>query len=502
VGPEVPEELEDSDFRTLFVDAHFRYTKHVPYGDEGARTEHLQLTYFDYAGEIASSEGSATSDTSESSESSDTIEELGSSESGLRFDIALQWAGAEVFFDSRTAPSDQVIFSSNAWGNWTILEWVYLRDIDDPADFDRVVRVVIETARLSSFTYPIRPDETYFAPGLINHSSSRVATLRFINHSGTEHMVPDPTLISPSGDVTLVAGYNTDIATATDPVTTFLDQGVDVRPANRISLDFSPGSGRGLYPGCVEPDTGILRINSVGPDVNGHFRLGAEGCYWWERQWVDEVPRCPEGVGLEVVKGASLRFNNWCTPCCSCDDYVDSYSKLRDAWEILNEAAETYDALKDEVQRLINALDTSCASGCDKVIPHIISYMKHSWLLTGQGIIYNVTEKDLLSFDISLNLISPFVGYAYVPNSAWFVTPESDRRVSDAAGYTQRISMGERVAAATCVIFEYEVYFPEQGSRLAGMPVMWVLHGHAGLGDDRYEFYTTAMDYLQGPFNH
>jgi len=479
VGPETPKELEDTDFRTLFVDASIRYTALVPFGEEGAREEQLRLKRFDY-------DGSALGSESSESGGSDTGSDL--------FQINLVWGEEEAFFDSLNPGPGNLIFSYSQWGIWVILEWIYLRDIDVSGDFDKIVRVILDARKLNVFAFPIKPDDAYLVPGVIVQSSSKVTTLRFINHSGSESILPDPDAISPSGDIYLAAGYNVDLALAEDPIAFTLEPTVEVRPATRVALDFTPGAGRGLYPGCVESTGGsaIRRLNSVDPDINGHFQLGAEGCYWWERLLDEDTGSIEE---------ATLRLNNWCMPCCSCDSYVDSYDKLSEVWETLNETLEDYIIVRDEITSVISAFESGSPVECGRVIPHIISYMKHSWLLTGQAILYNATGKTLYGFTIDFQLTSS-LPYTYVSNSAWISTPEEDRRISDAAGYAQQIILKEPVRDGTAVIFEYEVYFTEYAERISGASVSWTLSGSMGTAPDKYLFFTTAIDWLQPPFNH
>ena len=507
VGPGTPELLEDSDYRTLFVDAFIRYTKPVPYGAAGARDVQLQMTRFGFTGSSESSGESLSPDT---------------------YSLTLTWADGTPFLNTDSPGTGQLLFDSQTWGNWIVLEWVYLRDIDDTTDYDRVVRLVLDADRLASFEYPLAPEDAYILPGLVEQGSSKVTTLRFINHGGTENILPDPLLVSPVSAVTLAAGYNTLLSVTPEPFSLTAST-VQMRTPARITLDFEPGAGQGKYPGCEEPPLYLRTLNKTGPDAQGHFILAPEDCYFFERVLADTTGcglSTPGAPGREApipivlpdgVQIATLKLRNYCMPCCKCDDYVDSYNKNKRVWAELYRTLQSYDSVKAEVTALIAAFNERRTTGtCNNVVGRIVSYMKHSWLLTGQAVIYNATNETLPYLAVSLFLSttppssdeppgpegsvegSDALYYIYVPNSAWVVTPESERRVSDAAGYSQSFTLAEQVAPGTVIIFEYEVFFPEQEARVAGTPVYWTLNGVLG----EKSVYATAEDYLQAPFNH
>lgn len=144
-----------------------------------------------------------------------------------------------------------------------------------------------------------------------------------------------------TGAVELENGYNTDLAL----LETVEKPGQALR--QRVQLSAAPGSGAGLYPGCVQAERVVRRINQRGPDAFGTYFLAAAGCYWLSR----DGTAGPGGV-LEGYPENGLRVNNNCAPCCGCDDYVNTYAGVR----------RLFDRFKDLGTRAAGARDQHAAN--------------------------------------------------------------------------------------------------------------------------------------------
>ena len=437
VGPAVPEDLADDDFRTYFVDAYVRDGTVLVPGSE-AREETLRLDSFHY--------GNVPPDT---------------------HDIRLVWdESGEVFFDSTAPGAGQLRYDSTAWGQWVVLEWIYLRDVDDSDDADKVIRVVLDAQHYAAAglpgPLPIEPDQALLVPGLIEQTSSKVTTIRVINQLGQEFTLPDPALSDPPTDVRLREGYNTSLVVAEDEDIVGVSGSV-VRPATRLELSFEPGAGLGRFPFCEDPEDAVYRINGVGPDSSGNVLLSPEGCLFYDR-------RTPGQQAAE----AQLRLINECQTCIDCDDYVAAYNSLREAWVRVQDAVNRYNDTRTEYGCVVNFWEARaiCVSG---VVAHIEVYVKPNDTITFQFLVYNNTPETLSTLRINTT-VTVSVGTEYVPGSGWIFSPRSGRRSWNTGSLS--VVIGEDFGPGTIGFYEYEMFL--QDSPAAGTPVVVEMTGNLG----------------------
>lgn len=106
------------------------------------------------------------------------------------------------------------------------------------------------------------------------------------------------------------------------------------RRAHTVSIRAQPGDGLGTVQGCADVVRAINRFNGVSPTVNGDFLIDALGCYRLQRpvRVTSTDPRTVEphvdGASAESA-AATLQLHNDCGPCCSCDDFINTYEGLR-----------------------------------------------------------------------------------------------------------------------------------------------------------------------------
>lgn len=154
----------------------------------------------------------------------------------------------------------------------------------------------------------------------------------------------------------LIAGYNTTVEVSTLSRTR--------RGGRKLTLSAVPGAGLGRYPACVEPDVVIRRVNGVAPDENGNLAIAVAGrgdappCLWLERP-VDSY----DG-GVAVVRDAALRLNDDCGPCCSCDDYVDTYRGVRRLYSRYRELGVRAEQTRNDLAGVIDQY--VAAKNCQK----------------------------------------------------------------------------------------------------------------------------------------
>jgi hypothetical protein len=103
-----------------------------------------------------------------------------------------------------------------------------------------------------------------------------------------------------------------------------------LRPHSRITLSAAPGDGLGRYPGCVDDDRILRRINGVEPqgDVDdngnplinsGNFLVHADSCYY---------ARPPITLPGPTRTASTLKIGNDCGTCCECVEFSNTYKAL------------------------------------------------------------------------------------------------------------------------------------------------------------------------------
>lgn len=132
--------------------------------------------------------------------------------------------------------------------------------------------------------------------------------------------------------VEFVAGYNFKLDN-TETVTT-----AGKARVNKVYIEAVPGYGQGQYPGCVDTYAELKRINGVGPDANGNFVVQAKDCFWTARTGTTSGTGENKKILIGNNNGFSLRNN--CLPCCSCDDFVNTYRALKKVHEIYKTISE------------------------------------------------------------------------------------------------------------------------------------------------------------------
>lgn len=242
-------------------------------------------------------------------------------------DVVITDADDQVVFDSTQAD----YFEDLEWGEYKIFEWrtdegvlrivsyVSWPDTDEPAQ--------------QQFPKHIAPDNGILDARTIYRMPKRVKSLRLVLDQFTKT------------NVNLVAGYNMSLVHET------ADSDPGERNVEQITINATPGAGDGIFPGCVEQDIVLRRINGVGPNLPGDFLLAATDCYWVRQPTtiVDEDPlTVVPAISLDPTSG-HLQLGNDCGPCCSCDDFVDTVKymyRLRDEGirigKIVDESRDQY----------------------------------------------------------------------------------------------------------------------------------------------------------------
>jgi len=261
------------------------------------------------------------------------------------FDIVIVDANDRVVFDSTTAD-----LKATTWCNRLIvLEWTNEHNVCrctkyltwSPADI-----ADNQTRTYEKYILPVngelQVDAWYKLP-------KRVTSLK-VNGSTIAHTA-----------VTLAEGYNVAIsqpATTATPTfqlpslvrTSQLKTGTRVN--NRITLDATPGLGKGVFSGCVTAEKAIRTINYVTGNSHQEFKYDAEGCIRVQRPvgLTGINPRefdYADFVLSTTEAAASLRLSNDCVNCCDCTRFAQTYQGLKRQWFLFQDIAQSAEAVRD-----------------------------------------------------------------------------------------------------------------------------------------------------------
>lgn len=160
--------------------------------------------------------------------------------------------------------------------------------------------------------------------------------------------------------VVLQNGYNCDLALQEPlvidaPITGFLPTNrliPGVRKANRIQISAVPGSGLGVFPGCVDTATVIRTINKVRSSSHSNFTLDSEGCIRQHRPvgLTNSNPRTFSYAAAEVPASqarAAIRLSNDCKNCCDCEYFARTYQGIKRQWLLYREIARNAEIARD-----------------------------------------------------------------------------------------------------------------------------------------------------------
>lgn len=213
-------------------------------------------------------------------------------------DVLIVDDDGRTVFDSTTATE----FTSRPWGDRLHLYgW---------KTADATLWIVIHTTwsdavggpEPQQYAWNIIPDSAVIDARAIERLPKRVKSMQVVLDT-----------LAQKRRVNLAEGYNIAI---TDNGESTTDGG---RRRQRLTISATPGAGLGVYPGCDPASLIVTSLNNINPTAEGDFYLAAGGCYYIRQpaELVTETPRTTS------VTESMLIFGNDCTPCCSCDDYVD-----------------------------------------------------------------------------------------------------------------------------------------------------------------------------------
>lgn len=232
-------------------------------------------------------------------------------------DMAITDSLGNTVFDSRAASAPVV----QAWGDrLNIIQWK-----NNAGDVLRIAQHTAFSPDIEPVIYPI-----YIEPmSAVLDSRTHVVTTPRLKSLRLD--VGDPLTTS----FKLQNGYNTTL------IPLNASGGTTIRPATVISLSATPASGAGRFdPGC-DGEPILRRINNITADASGNVQLDADNCYRLERPVFAILDAALDTSALAIIDHTLQVFND-CGPCCTCDNFVNTYEgvrKMRDRYANLSARA-------------------------------------------------------------------------------------------------------------------------------------------------------------------
>lgn len=241
------------------------------------------------------------------------------------FDVLVVDADNRTVFDSTLAQT----FRKQVWGDrLLILEW--LKD----GEVLRVVQFLTWSSDETPRTYHdhILPTAADLDSRCLERLPPRVQSIQV-------------GLTTLREAIQLVNGYNTTLVVDTPTAT---DGGV---AGSSILVGAAPGSGRGRYDGCLDQEVYIRRIAGAAGDAQGNLRLDATGNYRLERPSTLDEDTVPSTAAFEP---ATLQLHNDGSPCCECEDFVNTYQAITNLWHQYQDMGDLAEDVRDRFAILLS----------------------------------------------------------------------------------------------------------------------------------------------------
>ena len=124
------------------------------------------------------------------------------------------------------------------------------------------------------------------------------------------------------------------------------------RKANRITLTAEPGSGLGVFPGCIDSEQMLRTINRIKGSEHQDFTYDSEGCIRTKRPvgLSSLEPREFKYGSFELTPTASasaIQTSNDCVNCCDCEYFAQTYQGIKRQWFLHQEIAGIAESTRD-----------------------------------------------------------------------------------------------------------------------------------------------------------
>lgn len=209
---------------------------------------------------------------------------------------------------------NSLVFDSTHAGEYRFKDWSNRFRIHEWISDDCVLRVVQHTGQNDS-------------EDVLNYPYSQELTNAILDERVSELWPDSVTSLIVNGypikgDIEFIGGYNFETRLSS----------VNNKPGqshtNKVFVSAAPGSGLGREEGCSGTTVYPVRaINGVKVQKGGNFIFSAKDCLWLNSPGTVSNIDGTNSISYELTNGFYLKNN--CLPCCSCDDFVNTYQGIR-----------------------------------------------------------------------------------------------------------------------------------------------------------------------------
>jgi len=330
-------------------------------------------------------------------------------------DIELTWqSSGDVIALSDTVGTASAVVQQ--YGSWVVVEWYAPLDMSGQPDL--AIKLIFPTSAIelnagdSIIQITSATDDIVFHDSVISQGPNGIRRV-YWKHGDTLELVAD------RGEEFIVqAGFNMSIEDAT---TTSATEG---RNLTRVAIDAVPEAGFGKYLLCQGSEY-LLTVNGVKANAHGELVLNPLECYWPSQEVDGEIePQTEEhGItGTAQLKPNEVKIGNACGPCCSCDDYIATYTHLHTIWDRALAASARIYTLNDQYAALV-ALYESLVGNCAPIGLSLVQSVTDRLTVTvalcndtATALNNNSLTVPLLQFDLSFNLPAGVIA-SYMPGT-------------------------------------------------------------------------------------
>lgn len=234
-------------------------------------------------------------------------------------------------------------FVFQLYGTWLVAEWNAPTALTGSADIS--VKFIFPTSAIETagpnklVQIDKKTDDLVLEASVVNQGPGKINRV-YWKRGNTLELVADR-----DEEIIIRAGFNMSIGQAVEVVEGFQAEEFTTqvgRQLTNISVDAVPGAGAGQYLLCPSQRR-LLTLNGVSPNSQNDVILSPEDCYWMEIPIDGSITPQPEQHGITgnaTLEPNSLKINNGCGPCCSCDKYLETYNHLKELWAEAKEASD------------------------------------------------------------------------------------------------------------------------------------------------------------------
>lgn len=305
-------------------------------------------------------------------------------------------------------------FNVSTFGDYVLYRWAKSTSlVNGLTDVDLAVQLVVVSAELSNFSFPLSPPQAFLLASLVNPRTSRV------RHAALS-VDGAPCCFAVTGNQLIFEeGNNIQLtlqATAAPSGLGIVSASTERVPAV-ITVDAIPGAGAGKVVNCDSTTPPIKLINNTGPNTIGNFALDGVDCTWVERRVAStEPPVHPNTNYLATMYQALLQLHQDCPACCACEDYGNVYNAFLALWERARKAAALIEKVREEYNALvekIKAIKVITETGLNVKTQAI---GRPDYHLAVQVTVWNDSAKDITD-PVAIIVALDTIGYVYAPHS-------------------------------------------------------------------------------------